>query len=76
MYTFSKIEKKYPKVNRALVIIISLLTSITALISSVKFTLNFTVLYKFDINFFISSSKKLGPRNGLCKLSIFWFLFL
>ena len=51
MYTFSKIEKKYPKVNRALVIIISLLTSITALISSVKFTLNFTVLYKFDINF-------------------------
>jgi integral membrane protein (TIGR01906 family) len=51
MYTFSKIEKKYPKVNRALVTIISLLISITALISSVKFILNFIPLYKFDINF-------------------------
>jgi integral membrane protein (TIGR01906 family) len=51
MYTFSKIEKKYPKANRVLVVLTSLLMSITLLISSVKFTLNFTPLYKFDINF-------------------------
>jgi integral membrane protein (TIGR01906 family) len=51
MYTLNKIERKSPPINRLFVVLLSFFISLTLLISAVKFVLNFTPLYKFDVNF-------------------------
>lgn len=65
MYTLNKIETTKRPINKIIVFILSLSISMVLLISAVKLTLNFTPLYRFDVDYL-----KIEALSGMAKEDI------
>jgi integral membrane protein (TIGR01906 family) len=65
MYTLNRIETNKRPMSKLLVFILSLSISTVLLITAVKFTLNFTPLYRFDVEYL-----KIDALSGMAKEDI------
>jgi integral membrane protein (TIGR01906 family) len=71
MYTLNRIETNKRPVSRLIVLILSLSISAVLLISAVKFTLNFTPLYKFDVNYLkIETLANMGKEDIISNYNV------